>query len=113
MKELKPEIVWRDIDTVREWPHNNKTHPPDQVERIAASIREFGFDCPIVIDGDGVIIKGAGRVLASRHLGLTRVPTIVRTDLSPSEVKASRIADNKAAVSEFDFDGLSIDLAAL
>jgi len=113
MKEHRPEIVWRGIDTIREWPHNNKTHPPEQVDRIANSIKSFGFDQPVVIDADGVIIKGAGRVLASRKLGLKAVPTIVRTDLSPAEVKASRIADNKAAISEFDFDAMSIDLAAL
>lgn len=113
MKNLKPEIIWREIDSIRPYEHNNKKHPSDQIERIAQSIKAFGLDQPLVLDQSGVIVKGEGRWLALRQLGYKSVPTIIRDDLSPAEVKASRIADNRSAISEFDFDALSLDLTSL
>ena len=113
MKTLSPTVTWRDIETITPYRLNNKTHPESQVKRIAASISKYGFDVPIVLDGSGEIIKGEGRYLASRLLKMDKVPVIVRTDMTPEEVRAARIADNRSALSEFDNDALSIELPSL
>lgn len=86
---------------------NTKDHPTEQVDKIAASIAEFKFDQPIVVDESGVIIKGHGRREAALRLKLEKVPVIVRDDLSEAQKKASRIADNKTAESSW----LEVDLA--
>jgi ParB-like chromosome segregation protein Spo0J len=83
------------------------------VDKIAASIAEFGFDQPIVVDEQGVILKGHGRREAALRLGLEQVPVIVRTDLSETQKKACRIADNKVAESEWLEDALRLELLEL
>ena len=98
---------------LRPYKRNAKLHPPEQVERIAASIREFGFRQPIVVDVDNVVIMGHGRLLAAKQLGLERVPVAVAADLSPAQVKALRLADNKTAESEWDLPALEVELAEL
>ena len=113
MKNLSPAITWRDIGSITPYTLNNKNHPDSQVQRIAVSIRRYGFDVPIVVDGEGVIIKGEGRYLACRLLKMDRVPVIERTDMTPEEVRAARIADNRSALSEFNTDALSIELPNL
>jgi DNA modification methylase len=106
-------VEWRDPRALAPYGHNAKTHPPEQIAKIAASIAVFGFDQPIVVDGAGVIIKGHARREASLRLGLNRVPVVVRTDLSPAEIQAARIADNKTAESPWDEQLLRVELAAL
>ena len=113
MKSFDPRIEWRDPASLTPYSNNAKTHPTEQIDKIAASIASFGFDQPIVVDGDGVIIKGHGRREASLRLGLDRVPVLVRDDLSVAEIKAARIADNKTAESPFDEDMLRVELEAL
>jgi ParB-like chromosome segregation protein Spo0J len=93
MRTFDPRIEWRDPASLTPYSNNAKTHPVEQVDKIAASIASFGFDQPIVVDGDGVIIKGHGRREASLRLGLDNVPVLVRTDLSVAEIKAARLAD--------------------
>lgn len=84
------------------------------VEAVANSIREFGFRQPIIVDTDGVIICGHTRLKAALKLGLTEVPVHVATGLSPEQVKAYRIADNKSGeLAEWDFDLLSTELLGL
>ena len=78
---------------------NNQRHNDVAVQPVANSIREFGFKVPIVVDADNVIIAGHTRYRAAQQLGLDTVPCIVADDLSPQQVKAFRLADNK--VSEF------------
>jgi DNA modification methylase len=86
----------------------------DAVEAVAASIREFGFRQPIVVDDDNVIIVGHTRYKAALKLGLTQAPVHVATGLSPEQVKAYRIADNQTAtIAEWDFDLLPIELLGL
>jgi DNA modification methylase len=80
---------------------NTKAHPEDQVARIAASIKEFGFNQPVLVDGSGVLVAGHGRVLAAQSLGLEAVPTICVDHLTPEQVRAYRIADNKTAESDW------------
>jgi ParB-like chromosome segregation protein Spo0J len=80
----------------------------------AASIREFGFRVPVVVDPGGVIICGHTRWKAAKKLQLAKVPVHVATDLTPEQIKACRIADNKTAeLAEWDFDQLRIEIADL
>ena len=111
--DLFKHAVWRDVGTITPYVHNAKKHPESQVAGLAGIIAETGWDQPIVVDQDGVIIKGHGRRLAALRLGLDKVPVVVRTDLTPAQVKAARIADNKWAESEWDLDALKIDLGEL
>lgn len=84
------------------------------VEKVAASIREFGWAQPIVVDGDGVIIIGHTRLKAAKRLGLKTVPVLVRADLTPEQVAALRLADNKTAeLAEWDEPLLAAELDAL
>jgi DNA modification methylase len=86
----------------------------DAVEAVMASIREFGFRQPIVVDGDGVIICGHTRYKAAQRLGLEKVPVHVATDLTPAQIKALRIADNKTGeIAEWNLELLPIELAEL
>ena len=90
---------------------NNPRNNEDAVDKVAASIREFGFKQPIVVDCDGVIIAGHTRYRAAKKLGLDEVPVLVADDLSPEQVRAYRLADNKTAeFSGWDFDLLDQEL---
>lgn len=113
MLKYNPDIVWKSIDSLIPYVNNTKQHPGNQVDKIAGSISEFGFDQPIVVDGDGIIIKGHGRLMAAKKLQLKEVPVLVRTDLTPAQVKAARIADNRVAESEWDEELLKIELLDL
>lgn len=106
-------IELRDIDQVRPYPSNPRQND-EAVDAVAASLREFGFRQPIVVDGEGVIIVGHTRWKAAKKLGLAKVPVHVATDLSESQVKAYRIADNQtAAIAEWDYELLPIELSSL
>src|ERR1700690_1761170 len=78
---------------------NARTHSDAQVAQIAASIREFGFTNPILVDGERGVIAGHGRLLAARKLGLTEVPTIELSHLTPAQRRAYALADNRLGVS--------------
>ena len=111
--EFEPEIKWRSPDSLTPYVNNNKQHPTEQIDKVASSIAEFGFDQPIVVDEKDVIIKGHARREAALRLGLDRIPVVVRDDLSEAQKKASRIADNKTAISDFDEEALAAELAIL
>ena len=104
--------VW-EIGDVHPYASNAKEHPDEQVEKIRSSIKNYGWDQPIVVDAEGEIIKGHGRRLAAKSLGLERVPVIVRDDLTEGEKKAARIADNKTAESDWDEQTLAAEFEAL
>lgn len=90
---------------------NNPRNNDKAVEAVAESIREFGFKVPIVIDKDGTIVAGHTRYKAAQRLGLKSVPCIVADDLTPEQVKAFRLADNKTAeLAEWDFNALEKEL---
>ena len=95
------------------YPQNAKVHTPEQVKRIANSIKAFGFQQPIVIDRENVVIIGHGRLLAAQELHLDSVPVVRADDLTEDQVKALRIADNKLNESPYDFSKLEEELAAL
>lgn len=105
-------VLW-DIDKVIPYEKNSKLHDPDQVAKIAESITKFGWDQPIVVDKNGVIIKGHGRRLAAIKLGLATVPVLPRSDLSDEQVKASRLADNRAALGGIDVSMMKEEMGAL
>ena len=87
-------IIEKPIEEIR--PYENNPRVNDRaVEKVAESIAQFGFKQPIVIDKDGVIVAGHTRLMAAKLLGLTKVPTISAADLTPEQVTAYRIADNK------------------
>ena len=93
---------------------NNPRNNENAVDKVASSIKEFGFKNPIVIDKNNVIINGHTRLLASKKLGLKEVPVIVADDLSEAQVKAFRIADNKTSeYAEWDEELLKIELEQL
>ena len=93
---------------------NSRTHSPQQVDKIAASIREFGFLNPIIVDGANGIIAGHGRVLAAQKLGLDTLPTIEASHLTEAQRRAYVIADNRLALDAgWDNEMLKVEIADL
>lgn len=111
MKSMKIEL-W-DIDKIQPYEANVKIHDDKQVEKIANSIQRFGWDQPIVVDKNGVIIKGHGRRLAAIKLGYAQVPVLVRDDLTDDQVKAARVADNRVAMGDIDTELLQKELQTI
>lgn len=94
--------------------HNNpKEHPQKQIEKIASSIKNYGFTVPIVVDGENEIIAGHGRYEAAKKLGLDGLPCIKRDDLNDAQIKAFRLADNKLAESEWNYEQLAVEFEEL
>ena len=93
---------------------NARVIPESAVAKVAGSIHEFGFRQPIVVDESGVIIAGHTRLLAAERLGLERVPVVVAAGLTPAQVKAYRLADNRTGQeATWDMELLGIELEEL
>lgn len=93
---------------------NNPRNNDEAVDFVANSIKEFGFKVPIVVDSDNVVIAGHTRLKASKKLGLKEVPTIIADDLTEEQVKAFRLADNKAGeIATWDDKKLDLELAGI
>ena len=93
---------------------NNPRHNDSAVDAVAASIKEFGFKVPIIVDKDGVIVAGHTRLKAAQKLGLKTVPCIIADDLTPEQIKAFRLADNKVGeLAGWDFEKLDLELEEL
>lgn len=108
------EIQYKATEDLIPYARNSRTHSAEQVAQIAASIREFGWTNPILIDGENGIIAGHGRVLAAHKLGETQVPTIELSHMSDIQKRAYIIADNKLALNAgWDSEMLALELAAL
>jgi len=109
-------LEWRPVESVIPYARNPRLISETAISKVAGSIAEFGFRQPIVVDGEGVVIVGHTRLYAAQRLGLETVPVLVAADLSPAQVKAYRIADNRTAQeAEWDLSLLSLefeDLAA-
>ena len=102
------------IERVRPYERNPRTHSPEQITKIAASLLEFGWTNPILVDGNAGIIAGHGRLLAARELGMTTVPVIELTHLTEAQKRAYIIADNRLALDAgWDEDLLAEELKAL
>ena len=107
-------ITTKKVDSLIPYVKNSRTHSDAQVAQIAASIKEFGWTNPILVDGDNGIIAGHGRLLAARKLGHKDVPTIELKDLTETQKKAYIIADNKLALNAgWDDEMLKIEIADL
>ena len=104
------EIITKSVSEIIPYEKNAKKHPDEQIKYIANSIKEFGFQQPIVIDKDNVIVCGHGRYFAAKQLKLNTVPCVCADNLTEEQLKAYRLADNKVAESEWDFDLLSGEL---
>ena len=101
------------VENLIPYENNVKEHNEQQIESLAKGIKRFGWDVPIVVDAEGVIIKGHGRRLAALKLGMKQVPVIQRFDMTRAEADAARLNDNKAAMGDFDTHGLEAELKRL
>jgi DNA modification methylase len=108
------QIEKRQLSELIPYINNSRKHSDDQVTQIAASIKEFGWTNPILVDGDNGIIAGHGRIMAAKKLNMTEVPVIELAHLSKEQRKALIIADNKLALnSDWDSNLLAIELKDL
>jgi DNA modification methylase len=105
--EMKP-------SELKPYERNNRKHPKEQIDKLAKQIAAHGWDVPIVVDKDFVIIKGHGRLKAAKQLKLKTVPVVVRDDLTPEQCNAARLADNKLSeLAEVDMEAIQAELDAL
>ena len=103
-------IIYKKIDEVIPYEKNPRKND-EAVKYVAESIKEFGFKVPIIIDSNNVIIAGHTRLKASKKLGYKEVPCIIADDLTPEQIKAFRLADNKVSeMAEWDLDLLNEEL---
>ena len=108
------EIIYKKVQDLIPYVNNSRTHSEEQVNQIVASINEFGFTNPLLIDEKDSIIAGHGRLMASKKLGMEEVPCIVLEGLTEAQKKAYIIADNKMALNAgWDFNLLSLELENL
>lgn len=111
MEKLK--IIYKKINDLIPYANNPRNNDM-AVGPVAKSIKEFGFKVPIIIDKDGEIVAGHTRLKAAKELKLEEVPCIIADDLTPEQVKAFRLADNKVGeLAEWDFDLLDLELEEL
>ena len=114
MKKPEHQIEQISIEALVPYARNSRTHSDAQVAQIAASIREFGFTNPVLIDKNGGIIAGHGRVMGARKLGLAAVPCIRLSHLTETQKRAYIIADNKLALNAgWDEEMLQLELSDL
>lgn len=102
------------IDRVRPYAGNPRTIPPAAIDKVAASLQAFGWRQPLVVDADGVLIVGHTRLAAAKQLGLTEVPVHVADSLTPEQVRAYRLADNRThEEATWDEEALAAELAQI
>lgn len=106
-------IVYKSIKDLKPYKKNAKKHPKEQVEQIANSIKKFGFTQPVLIDKNNCVVAGHGRILGAKKAGLKEVPTLCLDDLTPEQIKAYRLADNKLNESEWDLSLLDGEIKLL
>ena len=106
-------VFEKKISEIRPYEKNAKKHDKRQIANVAESIKQYGFVQPVVIDRDGVIVIGHCRVDAAKKLGRKTVPCVCVDDLTPEQVKALRLVDNKSNESDWDFDLLADELPGL
>ena len=112
MSHYKHEI--KSISDLIPYVNNSRTHSDEQVTQIAASIKEFGFTSPILIDEQGGVIAGHGRIMAAKKLGLSDAPCIVLEGLTEAQKKAYVIADNQLPLNAgWDLDALRLEVETL
>jgi len=110
----KIKVIKKRVEELIPYSRNSRTHSDAQVAQIAASIREFGFMNPVLVDAENNIIAGHGRVLAARKLGLEEVPCVLHDHLTETQRKAYILADNKLALNAgWDEELLKVELQEL
>lgn len=117
LKQIKwpaDRIANRAIDKLKPYAGNARKHPPEQIEQIVKSIRQWGFTQPVLIDEKGGIIAGHGRVLAAKKLGLEEVPVVIARGWTAAQKRAYLLADNQiAANAEWDDELLKTEFTSL
>jgi ParB-like chromosome segregation protein Spo0J len=113
IKIIANQIELVDVDDLIPYANNAKKHPAEQIARLCGIIREFGWTQPILIGADGGIIAGHGRVMAARKLEMDRVPCIRATDLTPTQIKALILADNKIGETGWEVEMLKVEIESL
>ena len=109
-----PRIEMVPLDKLRPYENNARTHSPEQVDKLRASLREFGFVNPILIDSDYGIIAGHGRLMAAQAEGMASVPCVFVEHLTETQKRAYILADNRLAeLAGWDMDILASELSAL
>lgn len=104
----------RPIKSLIPYARNSRTHSPEQVDQIAASIREWGWTTPVLVDEEGTLIAGHGRVMAAKKLGIADVPVMTATGWTDAQKKAYVLADNKLSLNAgWDNDLLKLELQEL
>lgn len=112
MNNMKYEM--RNVDDLIPYARNARTHSPEQVTKLASSIKEFGFINPVIISDDGGVLAGHGRILAAKKLGLEKVPCVIESHLTDAQNKAYILADNRLALDAgWDEEMLKIELTEL
>ena len=110
---MEGKLIYKKVDEIVPY-ENNPRHNDGAVDAVAASITEFGFKVPIIIDQNNIIVTGHTRLKAALKLGMAEVPCIVADDLTEEQVKAFRLADNKVSeLAKWDFDMLNMELEEL
>lgn len=113
-QEAKLQIHYRRVDDLIPYARNSRRHSDAQIAQIAASIREFGWTNPVLVDGDRGVIAGHGRVLAARRLGMSEVPCIELAGMTGAQKRTYIVADNKLALNaEWDVITLMGELETL
>ncbi|MCC0744879.1 ParB N-terminal domain-containing protein [Clostridioides sp. ZZV14-6044] len=109
----KREVIYLNLEDIKPY-ENNPRNNHDAVEKVVNSIKEFGFNNPITVDKDYVIVTGHTRYEASKILNLKQVPCLVLKDLTEEEIRGYRLADNKTSeFSDWEFDKLTKELAEI
>jgi DNA modification methylase len=107
-------IEYRSLESLKRYENNPRKHPEKQLVKLTASVQEFGFAVPVLIDEIGTIIAGEARIEAARRAGMSEVPVIVAHHWSAAQVRAYRLADNRLAeLGTWDTNALAIELAAI
>lgn len=106
-------IIQKNIDEIVPYAKNAKKHNKTQIDNVAESIRQYGFVQPVVIDRNGIIVIGHCRTLAAKKLGMKEVPCVCVDELTPEQVAALRLVDNKSNESDWDMDLLGEELGEI
>lgn len=119
MEKIQPVVMAKrlemwPLERLRPYERNARTHSDEQLQQIAASIREFGFTAPILVDGSDGVVAGHGRLAAAKLLGLAEVPVVVLDHLSEEQRRQYVLADNKLAENAgWDLELLALELEAI
>ena len=107
------QVVMKTLGEIQPYSKNAKKHDARQIKNVAESIKQYGFVQPVVVDKNNVIVIGHCRALAAKKLGIKEVPCVCVDELTPEQVSALRLVDNKSNESEWDFDLLKDELPDL